>query len=456
MSGTELEENWKEKYFKALLETEELEKAGKERLEELYRELLHAFGHFRGREESIDEALGRLPDCDHVDQVSLTELQALNRQIAEIIDDLSSSKSATDSGQETDPLGVAKDSLEYLVQNLPKEVARRLDSEKTDFSQDRINDINTLREAADEIKNTITCVLNERNKKIKELSSFLGGVARKLDGLQTHMQDEKSNRQSSSKDRGELEKVVGDNLKEIKTTVAEAEDIEQLQKAIESRLEEIDKKVASFVEAETERADQAEKASAVLESQLEKLRNEADQLRQSLEAARTDAIVDPLTGVSNRRAYDERFQVEYSRWKRYHEPLTLAIMDIDHFKQINDTYGHPIGDKVLKVVAGRIQQQVRESDFFGRIGGEEFAFLLVDSDLENAMNKVEELRQSIEECNFRMKKKKFKVTISIGVAQFKSRDTIESVYQRADKALVKAKQSGRNRCLSERDLEKES
>ncbi len=455
MTETELEEDWKDKYFKALMDQDDLEKAKDERFELLYKELLTAFGHFRGRDEAVDQNMVDLPAQSAAVEVSLETLKELNRQIADISDLIEeelpqSEKEKAD--PEVDPFAIARDSLEYFIEQLPAEVSKQLDLDRLTTSLNEIGDAESLRTIADDIKHALSATLTERNKKIKELSTFLGSVARRLDGLQSHLKEEKKGRKNSSDGRGDLSELVGNNLKQIRESVASAESINSLQQAIDSRLDEVDSKVTTFVEAESERADKAEKSSAALEAQLQKLKTQTNQLRQSLEAARTDAVVDPLTGVSNRRAYDERFQIEYSRWKRNHEPLTLAIMDIDYFKKINDTYGHPIGDKVLKVVAGRVQQQVRESDFFGRIGGEEFAFILVNSDIENSMEKVEILRKSVEDCNFSIKKKKFQVTMSIGLATFKGSDTIETIYSRADEALVKAKQTGRNKTLSELDL----
>ncbi len=462
MSDTELEENWKDKYFKALMEQDDAEKASEERFEQVVKELLHAFGHFKGQDQAVDDALNDLSEKTNLETLEVSILQDLNRQIADVIDNASGVNINEQASSETqlsnanvNPYEVAKDSLNHLVENFPSDVTNQLDIKQLKSSLQSVDSIDTLQAVADELKNAVTTVLNDRNKKVKELSNFLGSVAKRLNTLQSHLKDEKSDRKNSSADRGDLGKLVGNNLQELRESVAEAESVDVMQKEIESRIEIIDNSVISFIETETLRAKKAENSSADLEAQLDKMKLQSDQLRQSLEAARTEAVVDPLTGVSNRRAYDERFEVEYARWKRNHEPLTLAIIDIDKFKSINDTYGHPIGDKVLKVVAGRIQQQVRESDFFGRIGGEEFAFILVNSNLKNALEKVEQLRQSVAECNFRIKKKKFQVTISIGLATFKGRDTIETIYSRADQALVEAKQTGRNKTLTELDIANE-
>lgn len=453
MSEVQLEENWKDKYFKALLAQEDAEKAHSEQFNQIYAELIRVFGHFQGRDETLDEMLVSLPPSPDQNDLPISTLKNINRQIGEMYERLTSPAVVNDqAGLQAEALAVAKSSLLSLIEQLPAEITSSLYAEGAVQDLEKAQEIDQILAVVSKIKDKLHIALDDRAKQIKKLSSFMGDVAKRLNGMKLHLNEEKNDRKASQDDRGDLTKLVGNKLQMIRESVAEAESINTLQQMIELRLDEIDITVNRFAEKESERADKAEKASSELEAQLQKMESETRQLRQSLEVARTEAIIDPLTGVSNRRAYEDRMQIEYSRWKRNHVSMVLAVMDIDHFKQINDNFGHPIGDKVLKVVAGRLQQQVRESDFFGRIGGEEFAFLLVDSTLDNAMEKAETLRKSIHECNFRIKKKKFQVTMSVGLAQFKGKDTIQTVYQRADQALVQAKKTGRNKCLSELNL----
>jgi diguanylate cyclase (GGDEF)-like protein len=458
MAEATIKDNWKEKYYKAVVDQDHLEMENKEGLDKLYKELLRALGHFRGHDTAFDESISRLPKKADLADIPFEELKHLNYQISEMLDGLmpladDQSNQCVSPAPKIAPYTVAKELLQYLIEKLPEIVVGKIDSRKLESAFHQANDdINVLRAINDDIEMALSGVLESQDKKVAELSGFLCAIIKRLDGFKAHFTEEKFDRKTRSSERKKLGDFLGSNLDQIRTSVAAAESIEQLQVAIDSRIDEIDSKVTSYVYQETLRADKAEKSSVALEDQLEKLQLQTNQLRESLETARSDAIVDPLTNVSNRRAYDDRFNIEYTRWKRYREPLTLAIMDIDHFKSVNDTYGHPIGDKVLKVVAERIQSQVRESDFFGRIGGEEFAFILVNSDIESAMTKVEALRASVESCNFTVKTEKLQVTISIGVATFNGEDTIESIYQRADEALIKAKQTGRNKSLSELDL----
>lgn len=164
---------------------------------------------------------------------------------------------------------------------------------------------------------------------------------------------------------------------------------------------------------------------------------------------------DPLTGVANRRYFFEVANQEFNRTKRYPTPLSIALLDIDHFKQINDKYGHGVGDEVLKTVSHCIQSLLRQvdvfarisgADVFARIGGEEFAVLLPNTDINQAIHLAERLRQRIAEKKFFHEMEQFGCTLSIGIAMIRNTDTCaEDCMERADKAMYSAKQNGRNR-----------
>lgn len=156
--------------------------------------------------------------------------------------------------------------------------------------------------------------------------------------------------------------------------------------------------------------------------------------------------LDPLTGVANRRYFFERAGQEFARTKRRTTPLSIAELDIDFFKQINDKHGHAVGDEVLKSLCTRCQRLLRAVDVFARIGGEEFAVLLPDTNLDGATDQAERLRQAISGRKFSLTGGEVHCTISIGVATLRSTDTcIEDCLLRADGALYRAKQTGRNR-----------
>ncbi len=163
-----------------------------------------------------------------------------------------------------------------------------------------------------------------------------------------------------------------------------------------------------------------------------------------LEETRRLANSDALTGLQNRRRATERLEAEVARARRYGVPLSLALCDIDHFKQVNDRYGHNMGDEVLVRVAGALQEALRQVDLVGRWGGEEFLVLLPDTDPEGARIVGERLRTAVEALPPFLDGPAT-VTCSIGVATFQSEDSGTVFVDRADQALYKAKKSGRNR-----------
>ncbi|MFV1850316.1 MAG: diguanylate cyclase [Thalassospira sp.] len=164
-------------------------------------------------------------------------------------------------------------------------------------------------------------------------------------------------------------------------------------------------------------------------------------------------VRDPLTGVHNRRHITERLDEEFSRSQRYNNNLAVAVLDIDHFKSINDTHGHGAGDEVLIGMAFCVQHNLRTTDQFGRVGGEEFCIVIPEADEQGIRRLLDRIRQEIEALVFTFDGKKVQVTCSIGVAFLD--DTIISALQMiecADKALYHAKHTGRNRLIVYSDM----
>jgi diguanylate cyclase (GGDEF)-like protein len=162
---------------------------------------------------------------------------------------------------------------------------------------------------------------------------------------------------------------------------------------------------------------------------------------QAQEVAQTD----PLTYLYNRRAITRELQHEVLRAERYGSMLSVSIIDVDHFKLINDTYGHAIGDEVLRQVAHRLRDGIRHPDIIGRYGGEEFIILLPNSNLKGAEEQADRLCREVREMDIVVKDHNIKVTLSIGVAQLKmGMDTWDSLLNRADTAMYEAKNRGRN------------
>lgn len=174
----------------------------------------------------------------------------------------------------------------------------------------------------------------------------------------------------------------------------------------------------------------------------------------NIEAAYHDEIyrlttVDGLTQVSNRRYFEDTLDRELSRCRRYHRSLSLVMVDVDHFKKINDTWGHLAGDAVLKDVATTVRSRIRREDVIARYGGEEFALLLPEIDLKGAVAMAEKVRKLVEKHRFQFDREQIPVTVSCGVAALaKKSETGTMLIKRADEKLYQAKDSGRNRVCS--------
>jgi len=185
-----------------------------------------------------------------------------------------------------------------------------------------------------------------------------------------------------------------------------------------------------------------------LEQKVKARTQELEKVNLLLEEA---SITDPLTGVQNRRYFDRIYASEFRRALREQKPLSMLLFDIDHFKKINDNFGHPFGDEVIKAIAAAISRNIRRPpDSLARMGGEEFVLLLPHTPLAGATNLAERIREQVEHLGLHFGEQAVAVTISCGVAtiQPKADDTPEAFYQRVDEKLYQAKREGRNRVQS--------
>jgi diguanylate cyclase len=184
---------------------------------------------------------------------------------------------------------------------------------------------------------------------------------------------------------------------------------------------------------------------STMEAKLRLMKEETAEYKKRLTIQKHKLFLDSLTQVHNRAALDERLELEYKRWLRYRTHLCLAIIDIDHFKNINDNYGHMAGDKALKVVAKALQKSLRDTDFIARFGGEEFVVLLPNVNPDKFETPLENLRKAIKSIPFRFRDARVEITISIGATLFKEGDQPSDAFERADKALYGSKNGGRDR-----------
>ena len=193
-----------------------------------------------------------------------------------------------------------------------------------------------------------------------------------------------------------------------------------------------------------------------LEQKLTASKQEINQLQENLEVVRTESLTDPMTGLANRKFFDDSLESAIADATARSEPLSLLMVDIDHFKTFNDTYGHLTGDQVLRLVASSLKQNVKGQDVAARYGGEEFAVVLPSTLLRSAITVGDHIRRAA------MSKELMKrstgqhlgrITVSVGVATLHKGDTPQSLIERADNCLYAAKRNGRNRVICETDPE---
>jgi diguanylate cyclase len=344
---------------------------------------------------------------------------------------------------------------EVLIQllerlDIPSELNEQFEAIKKSLARgvesDRLEGV--LKQIADLIREMRSIIQQEKG----ELEQFLKQLTERLQEIDINIQDHFQSHRDSFENGQELHKTVDQEVTQIAQSVEQATDLTILKQTVQQRVETIFQHMELYQKSETERLQQAESQVKQLTQKLTIMQNESDRLQQKIVSERNLAMVDPLTGINNRLAYNERIETEFARWQRYQTPLTMTVWDIDKFKSVNDNYGHQAGDRVLTVVAKLLSKQIRETDFVARFGGEEFVLLMPETTMEQALKVAENLRRSVELCEFHFKEKRVPITISCGLAQFSEGDKVESVFSRADRSLYQAKHRGRNRCCSEQDL----
>jgi diguanylate cyclase len=228
----------------------------------------------------------------------------------------------------------------------------------------------------------------------------------------------------------------GEVLNDSSSQLGAADDIQSVKRLMSSLMEETNTMLDS---------------NKKFEEELRTATQEMTLLREELSEMRKQAALDALTGLANRRTFDETLQRAVDTASTGGEDLCLMMVDIDHFKKINDQHGHLIGDKVLKFVAATLKKLVKGKDVVARYGGEEFGIILENTPRLGAMTVAETIRQTVEASNLRRTdtdEPLGTITVSIGLESYRRGDTPDSLIERADKALYHSKNTGRNRVTS--------
>lgn len=298
-----------------------------------------------------------------------------------------------------------------------------------------------------EISRLAITAFDKVNQDAAAASAFLAQLSERLQAIDHYVAGEGERRKASRQSGHQLGKAVSDEVGGLSAGIDSQGDMSSLRNQVMTVLDRIQGHVARHLDEEMARGIEAEKNAISMQTQLEKLQRETFDLRRQVAETHQAAMTDALTGLPNRRAYEERAAQELARWRRFSEPLVLVVWDVDDFKHINDVFGHKAGDKALALIARILRESLRETDFIARYGGEEFVVLLTGADTDDALRVAEMMRSSVEQAGMHSHNKPVKITLSGGIAQLQGDETIEQLFERADKAMYQAKQFGKNRCV---------
>lgn len=352
---------------------------------------------------------------------------------------------------------IADGVLDKLSELLPSFMNEKFDTIKDEFDDNSILEDSTvwLNSSIKIVRKYIDSVANKN----KELEDFIKQTMKYLTETEKHLSGQLVSHKDQFDHDRDFEKDLSSSMSMIQEDFSSDGDLKSIRKAVLKKIENINKNIEKKREQDVSRLKQTEKTLNDMKSSISSIKKEADELKKNAEEAQTradeiesESFHDKLTGVKNRKAYDEELFKTLASLQRYKVPYSLMICDIDHFKNINDSYGHKVGDLTLKKIAGLLKERLRTNDFIARYGGEEFTVILDHTTLEDARKVGEDVREFINNFSFSYKQQKIPVTISIGISFFLADDDSNTVFERADAALYFAKESGRNSVKTEKDV----
>ena len=280
----------------------------------------------------------------------------------------------------------------------------------------------------------------------KDLEELLQQMDVRLSEIASYLASDTADQKSAQTSSQQFDLLVTSEVRSLNSDVQGAQDLGALRSRVRDRLEIISHHLQDFRTREGARVSAQLDRTQRMRVRVTDLEREIHGLHKSLQEEQSLRMIDALTGIPNRAAYDDRIRHEFMRWQRENAPVSVLAWDIDRFKEINDAYGHSAGDKVLRVIAQHLAHHVRGTDFVARYGGEEFVMILIGTDATAASQTADKIRVGIENMGFHFHNKPVAVTASCGITTFRGDDTPETIFDRADRALYRAKDGGRNCC----------
>ena len=303
-----------------------------------------------------------------------------------------------------------------------------------------------------EVLSDIADIVGQRIQHIErakqEIETLLGQMVGKLDEIARFVVDQNQNQHQSLASSESLNTQLASEMRAMGEHVETSADLQQLRTQVRGRLDTIGQHLQEFRQRETTRATLIGTRNEQMRVRVAELEAEATRLHNQLKEEQRLSSVDVLTQLPNRLAYEKRIAEELQRWQRFAQPTTVIAWDVDHFKRVNDSYGHRAGDRVLRAVADCLASRLRSTDFLARYGGEEFVMILVNTSLADGLRLTDAMRVAIGALKFHFRGTPISITISGGITALQTGDDAGTAFERADKALYAAKEGGRNCCVS--------
>ena len=280
------------------------------------------------------------------------------------------------------------------------------------------------------------------------VGEILAEVTKRLDEMARHLSDANLANRSHFEDTQTYNETVMTQVRDLSSEAGSATELSVLQSLVNTRLERVADHVSNFRAREEFRLIEVNGRAERMRSRIAELERETSELHSRLDSEKQGARIDPLTGIANRKSFEERFAQEIAQKPRAQLSVVMLLWDLDNFKIINDSYGHRAGDRVLQSVAACFMAAVRGNDFVARIGGEEFVMLLSGTKMAQAMLIANQVRSAVEALRFHFRGTPVRVTVSCGLTELEENDLADAAFDRADAALYRAKHNGKNLCVA--------
>lgn len=299
------------------------------------------------------------------------------------------------------------------------------------------------------MKRVFKLVTHSNRTASKEFGQYLIDISEQLASMQHVLVLNQEEQQEAGRDQLLMSERMQSEVVAVRSAAEHSENLSQLKHVVATQLVRFQSSVSQLKQNEVKRQQEAELRHDNLTAQLKSVEEEARQTMIRVEEERLRSRTDPLTRLPNRTAYNERITHELTRLAQFQRPLSVAVCDIDHFKSVNDTYGHLAGDKALRLMASALTDALRNSDFVARYGGEEFIIIMPATRCQEATRVLNNIRKAVADSPFNFKGTPVPITVSIGVTEALDTDSSEELFSRADNLLYQAKETGRNRLCSD-------